>query len=66
MQSGESGIKLAAMIKQAIDDGQVTNAEYSQILALADEDGVIDAQERNLLNQLQELLANKTVKRVSG
>ncbi|MDY7038388.1 MAG: hypothetical protein SV375_19800 [Thermodesulfobacteriota bacterium] len=64
MQSGETGKKLNDMIKKAIADGKLTNTEYDQILALADADGVIDSQERNLLNQLQELLANKTVKRV--
>lgn len=62
--SGETGGKLAAMIKKAIDDGELTNTEYDMILALADADGVIDAQEKRLLSQLQELLANKTVVRV--
>ncbi len=62
--SGETGGKLAAMIKKAIDDGKLTNTEYEQILALADADGVIDAQEKRLLSQLQEMLANKTIVRV--
>ena len=62
--SGESGGKLAAMIKKAIDDGQLTNTEYEQILALADADGVIDAQEKRQLSQLQDMLANKTIKRI--
>jgi len=62
--SGETGEKLAAMIKKAIHDGKLTNSEYDQILALADADGVIDAQERKLLSQLQEMLANKTLVRV--
>ena len=62
--SGETGGKLAEMIKKAIDDGKITNTEYDQILALADADGVIDAQEKRLLSQLQEMLSNKTVVRV--
>lgn len=62
--SGETGGKLAAMIKKAIDDGKLTNTEYDQILALADADGIIDAQEKRLLSQLQEMLANKTIVRV--
>lgn len=62
--SGESGGKLAAMIKKAIEDGKLSNTEYDQILALADADGVIDAQEKKMLAQLQEMLANKTVVRV--
>jgi tellurite resistance protein len=64
-QSGETGGKLAEMIKKAIKDGKLTNAEYDQIMMLADADGVIDAQEKRLLNQLQELLANKSVVKVA-
>ena len=64
MQSGEAGRKLGEMIKKAIDDGQLTNSEYNKILALADQDFDIDPQERQLLRELQGLLANQTVKRV--
>ena len=64
-KSGETGGKLAEMIKKAIKDGKLTNAEYDQIMMIADADGVIDAQEKRLLNQLQELLANKSVVRVA-
>lgn len=62
--TGETGGKLAAMIKKAIDDGKLTNTEYDQILAVANADQVIDAQEKRLLSQLQEMLANKTIVRV--
>lgn len=62
--TGETGEKLAAMIKKAIDDGKITNLEYDQILMLADADGVIDSQEKRLLGELQNMLANKTVVRV--
>lgn len=64
MKSGETGGKLAEMIKKAIADGELSNTEYDRILMIADEDMVIDAQEKNLLRHLQELLANGTVKRV--
>jgi tellurite resistance protein len=64
MISGESGGKIMAMIKKAIDDGELTNTEYDKILAIADEDGIIDAQEKRLLAQLQDMLSNGTVKRV--
>ena len=63
-QSGETGGKLAEMIKKAIKDGKLTNTEYDRIMMLADADGIIDSQEKNLLNQLQELLANKSVVKV--
>ena len=66
MASGESGAKLADMIKKAIKDCEVTTEEYNQILAIANADKHIDRQEQQLLNQLQQLLANGTVKRVAG
>jgi hypothetical protein len=66
MASGESGAKLADMIKKAIRDCEVTTKEYNQILAIANADKHIDSQEQQLLNQLQQLLANGTVKRVAG
>jgi len=65
MKSGESGERIGKMIKKAIEDGKLTNSEYEQILAIAEADFVIDAQEKKLLAELQELLANKTVIRVA-
>jgi hypothetical protein len=62
--SGETGGKLAEMIKKAIEDGKLTNSEYERILALAEQDGVIDRQENRLLTQLQEMLTDKSVVRV--
>jgi len=64
MKSGESGEKIGKMIKKAIEDGRLTNSEYEKILAIAEADLVIDSQEKKLLAELQELLANKTVIRV--
>ena len=64
MQSGESGGKLSELIKKAIDDCELTMAEHEEILPLDSQDQVIDAQERALLAQLQELIANGTVKKV--
>ena len=66
MGTGETGRKLGDMIKKAISDCELTSSEYDEILALANEDGKIDSQEQALLKQLQELLANQTVKRVPG
>jgi hypothetical protein len=56
--------RLRVLIEKAIDDGRLTNKEYDEILALAEEDGVIDKEERSLLGQLQEMLADKSVVRV--
>jgi len=64
MKSGETGEKLSAMIKKAIDDGKITNMEYERILAVAEADHVIDSQEKRLLAQLQDMLSNKTIVRV--
>ena len=66
MECGSSGNRMCEMIKKAIEDGELTTTEHEQILALADEDGIIDSQERRQLNQLQELLANGSVKKVPG
>ncbi len=66
MGSGETGRKLGDMIKQAIRDCEITPAEYDAILAIANEDSVIDSQEKKLLSQLQEMLSNGTIKRVAG
>ncbi len=64
MKSGETGGKLSDLIKKAISDCELTQAEHEDILALASEDHVIDSQERALLAQLQDLIANGTVKKV--
>lgn len=58
--------KLKEMIEKAIEDQVVTTTEYEKILALANADMVIDAQERRLLAELQEMIASGVVKRVPG
>jgi uncharacterized membrane protein YebE (DUF533 family) len=60
----ESALKLVGLIKRAISDGVISNAEYEEILAVADADGHHDRQEQRLLNQLHEMISNGTVKRV--
>ena len=57
--------KLLELINKAIEDGVVTNQEYHQILAQAAADGREDPEERALLSNLQELIANGSVKRVA-
>ena len=58
--------KLAKMIKKAIFDCELTTSEHEAILTLAGEDSVITKEEQALLQQLQNLLANQTIKRVKG
>ena len=50
------------MINKAIDDEKISHAEMDAIIALANEDGHIDSQERALLNQLQTMIENKDVR----
>ena len=70
MRPGEkpskSSVKLADMINKAIADCEITSSEYDAIIKIANEDQHIDPQEQKLLNQLQSLLANGTIKRVKG
>ncbi|WP_319409191.1 hypothetical protein [uncultured Desulfosarcina sp.] len=70
MRPGEtpskSSEKLAEMIHKAISDCEITSTEYDAIMKIANEDQHVDRQEQNLLNQLQSLMANGTVKRVKG
>jgi hypothetical protein len=54
------------MIHKAIADCEITSTEYDTIMKVANEDQHIDRQEQNLLNQLQSLMANGTIKRVKG
>jgi hypothetical protein len=58
----KSAEKLAAMIKKAIEDEKLTTTEREKIMMLADEDHVIDAQERRLLGELQHMIDNGSVK----
>jgi len=59
IKSRETGRKLAKLMKKAIDDCELTNSEYDQITAQVDQDAVVDNEERRLLRQLQEMIANE-------
>jgi uncharacterized membrane protein YebE (DUF533 family) len=61
-KSSKSAEKLRVMIKKAIEDGKLTPLEREQIMMTADEDGVIDPEERRLLAELQNMIENGTVK----
>ncbi len=62
----KSGKKLEEIIKKAIDDHVITNAEYEEIFELIHADSVIDAHERVLMQELNDLIADKSVKRIAG
>jgi len=61
-----TGRDLALRITRAIKDRKLTNEEYGEIMALANTDHVVDWQERRLLDQLEEMIQNHVVARVSG
>jgi Asp-tRNA(Asn)/Glu-tRNA(Gln) amidotransferase B subunit len=56
--------KLLKLINEAIADGVITGKEYHEILAQAAADGREDPEELALLQNLQEMISNGTVKRV--
>ena len=60
-----SAVKLKKMIDEAIADEVITPEECEQIMMLADEDGIIDSQEKALLAQLQNMIESGAVKRVN-
>jgi hypothetical protein len=64
MKLSAGAINLRAFMEKAIADHKISKAEYDRIIHLAAEDEHIDQQELVLLRELQEMIANKTVKLV--
>ncbi|MFC2137212.1 hypothetical protein ACFLTE_03455 [Bacteroidota bacterium] len=62
MKASKDANRLKELIIKVIEDHKITPDEYDQIINLAAEDGQIDQQEKVLLQQLQEMIENKTVK----
>lgn len=58
----KSGERLRKVISKAIEDHIITPEEYNEILEISMEDGHIDAQERALLAELQQMIAHKEVR----
>ena len=59
--SSEAG-KLKELIDRAIEDQILTRDEYDQIIAMATADGHIDPQEQALLEQLRDMIEDKTIR----
>jgi hypothetical protein len=53
---------LRQVIEHAIEDHKITKAEYDMIIHQATEDGHLDRQEIALLKELQEMIADRSVK----
>ena len=62
----KSGKNLKEVIKKAIEDHVITTTEYEEILAIADEDGKIDSHEKALLRELNDMIEDKSLKRIPG
>ena len=62
MKYSESAGRARIMIEKAIDDQKITRDEMDTILNIVTEDGHIDPHEQALLNQLQEMIENRSVK----
>jgi hypothetical protein len=56
--------RLFGMLRAAVDAGRVTEAQYAAILELAVDDAVIDDEERALLTQFLDLIADRSIARV--
>jgi hypothetical protein len=66
MKDQSAGHRLAELIRQAMDDLEITGTEYRQIMELANEDGHVDAAEAALLSQFHAMINDGTIKRVAG
>jgi hypothetical protein len=64
MKISESALKMRVLIEKAIEDHKLTRSEYDQILHQATKDSHIDPHEQALLNQLQEMIEDKSIKLV--
>ena len=62
MKLSDKAHNLRKVIEKAIEDHEITRAEYDMILHHATEDGDIDPQERALLIELQEMISDRSVK----
>lgn len=56
--------KLRITIEKAIEDHELSRAEYDEIISIATQDNVIDNQEHALLLQLLDMIASNEVKLV--
>jgi hypothetical protein len=64
MKLSEGAKDLRKIIEKAIEDHKISKAEYDMIIHQATMDGDIDRQEQALLSELQEMIADKTIKLV--
>ncbi|MEW5909217.1 MAG: hypothetical protein AB1659_05400 [Thermodesulfobacteriota bacterium] len=62
----QSAGKLKELINHAIADLEITPKEYQDIMDLAQNDSILDKEEKALLSQFHQMLGNGTITRVRG
>jgi hypothetical protein len=60
----KSGMHLADVIKKAIADHKITQAEHDEIIKIAMEDYILDDHEKSLMKDLLDMIENGTIKRI--
>jgi hypothetical protein len=60
----KNGLKLAEAIKKAINDLEVTSAEYEEIYRISNDDGRLDNHEKVMLREFKKMISEKIIKRV--
>lgn len=64
MNISNSSAKLRKIIDKAIEDHKISKAEYDMIIHEATQDGHLDAIERALLAELQDMIESKVVRMI--
>jgi len=62
LSSGAKNLRI--VIEKAMEDHRISKAEYDMIIHQATEDGNIDRQEQALLKELQDMIADRSIKLV--
>jgi len=65
-QPSKSAGTLKELINHAIRDLEITPKEYQDIMDMAQNDSVLDKEEKALLAQFHQMLSNGTITRVRG
>lgn len=62
MKLSEGAKNLRTIIEKAMEDHKISKSEYDKIIHAATDDNHVDRQELALLRELQEMIADKTIK----
>ncbi|MCP4310408.1 MAG: hypothetical protein GY790_04030 [Bacteroidetes bacterium] len=62
MSYSKDAERLREMIEKAIEDSKITHLELDMIHSIAAEDGHVDRHEQALLDQLHQMIEDKSVK----